>query len=186
MDVRARAYDFNVRLLSLRVLPSQRFVRFLFSRTSRCQPRRLVGIYNPRAVICPYSTGYLLLGLIIICFKVCGWMLLRFLRLLRSDTFSHFGESIQFLGGLSSLSKHARGFNVQSLRRAAMSTTPSGRYNTIPRVVALIYRIFLTWIGFLGFRDGVVEIYSFAFPCTLSISMVLSVYMYRIDFLLES
>jgi hypothetical protein len=140
----------------------------------------------PGAVICPYSTGYLLLGLIIICFKVCGWMLLRFLRLLRSDTFSHFGESIQFLGGLSSLSKHARGFNVQSLRRAAMSTTPSGRYNTIPRVVALIYRVFLTWIGFFGFRDGVVEIYSFAFSCTLSISMVLSFYMYRIDFLLES
>jgi hypothetical protein len=110
-DVRARAYDFNVRFLPLRVLPSQ---RFFFPGRAAVNHAVWLAYVIPGAVSCPCSSGYLLLGLIIICSKVCGWMLLRLLRLLRSDTFSHFCESIQFLGGSLSLSKHTRRLNVQS------------------------------------------------------------------------
>ena len=39
-----------------------------------------------------------------------------------------------------------RSIPVSFPSRAAMSTTPSSRYNTIPCVVVLFYRIFLAWI----------------------------------------
>jgi hypothetical protein len=65
-----------------------------------------------------------------------------------------------------------------------MSTTPSGGYNTISRVVVLIYRIFLACVCSLSLQDGVVEIYSFALA--LSPLAWCQVYMYRMHFPLES
>ena len=64
IDVRARTYDFNVQFF----YPGCYFLcvscDFYFQDEPVCQPRRLIGIYNPGCSNCLCSMGCLMPGLV--------------------------------------------------------------------------------------------------------------------------
>ena len=85
------------------------------------------------------------------CFRRCRWLLLRLLHLL-GDILSRFREPIPLgvyrAASLSETTRWVWTCNPSSSPgRAAMSTMPFDRYNTILREIVLFHRIFPAWIG---------------------------------------